>query len=138
MPAVLIFSGWQAIAAEIKETGQTSRQSYEHIGQGSFQVVAEDANQLEKSRLLPLKHTDVRADISGNAALVEVTQVFANPADGPIEAVYVFPLPENAAVDELTLKVAGRLVHGMIKKREEAETIYEDARAQGKTAALLE
>ena len=46
----------------------------------------------------PLKHTDVQADVAGPVARVEVTQTFRNPYDETIEAVYVFPAPEKAAV----------------------------------------
>lgn len=103
------------------------------LGEGSMQVVSGGS-----SRILTLKHTEVKAEISGFVAEVRVTQVFANPADRPIEAVYVFPLPENAAVNEMELKVAGRTIKGQIKKREEARQDYERAKAQGKTAALLD
>lgn len=102
------------------------------LGEGSMQVSGGGR------RILPLKHTEVKAEISGFVAEVLVTQVFGNPADKPIEAVYVFPLPENAAVNEMTLTVAGRLIKGQIKKREEARQAYEEAKAQGKTAALLD
>lgn len=102
------------------------------LGEGSMQVAGGG------QRILPLKRTEVKAEISGFVAEVLVTQVFGNPADKPIEAVYVFPLPENAAVNEMTLTVAGRVIKGQIKKREEARQAYEQAKAQGKTAALLD
>ncbi|MFH1620231.1 MAG: VIT domain-containing protein [bacterium] len=107
-------------------------------GEGSLQAVSEGGDSAGTSRILPLKHTDVKAEISGFTAEVRVTQVFTNPADKPIEAVYVFPLPENAAVNEMILTVADRVIKGHIKKREEARDIYEKARAAGKTAALLD
>lgn len=103
------------------------------LGEGSMQVTGD-----AQERILTLKHTEVKAEISGFVAEVLVTQVFGNPADKPIEAVYVFPLPENAAVNELTLKVGDRTIKGQIKKREDARKIYEEAKAQGKTAALLD
>ncbi|MBI1896109.1 MAG: serine/threonine protein kinase, partial [Acidobacteria bacterium] len=86
----------------------------------------------------PLKHTDVKAEISGFIARVTVTQDFVNSASDKIEAVYVFPLPQNAAVDELTLYAGERKVKGVIKRREEARQIYEAARAAGKVAGLLD
>ncbi len=57
---------------------------------------------------VPLKHTDVRAAISGYIATVEVNQQFHNPYDQKIEAMYVFPLPQNAAVNEFLMKVGDR------------------------------
>jgi Ca-activated chloride channel homolog len=86
----------------------------------------------------PLKHTDVRAGISGFLARVTVTQVFANAAPDKIEAVYVFPLPELAAVDDMTIQVGDRTIRGLIKKREEAQKIYDQAKQQGHLAALLD
>ena len=80
------------------------------------------------SGMCPLKHTDVKADISGFLVRATVTQEFENTADHKIEAVYTFPLPQNSAVDDMTMFVGGRTVNGNIKKREEAKQIYEDAR----------
>jgi len=85
----------------------------------------------------PLKHTEVRGAISGFVARVTVTQIFENSAENPIEAVYTFPLPENAAVDDMTIQLGSRTVRGLIKKREEARAIYEHAKQTGHVAALL-
>ncbi|MBS1995832.1 MAG: VWA domain-containing protein [Cyanobacteria bacterium SZAS LIN-2] len=85
-----------------------------------------------------LKHTDVSCDISGYIARVTVKQTFHNPYKDKIEALYTFPLSENGAVDEMLMKVGDRVVHGTIKKREEAREIYERARANGQTASLLD
>ncbi|MBI1356328.1 MAG: VWA domain-containing protein [Acidobacteria bacterium] len=89
-------------------------------------------------RLCPLEHTAVRARISGHLARVDVTQRFKNPYDEPIEAVYVFPLPAAAAVDEMTIRVGERTIRGRIERREEAQRIYEAARDRGQLAALLD
>lgn len=86
----------------------------------------------------PLRHTDVRGAISGFLARVTVTQTFENTASEKIEAVYAFPLPENAAVDDMTIQVGQRTVRGIIKKREEAKAIYEQAKQSGHVAALLD
>ncbi len=86
----------------------------------------------------PLKHTDVRAGIAGFLARVTVTQQFQNTATHAIEAVYVFPLPDNSAVDDMTIRVGDRVVRGIIKKRAEAQAMYERARREGKVAALLD
>ncbi|SKB11085.1 conserved hypothetical protein [Planktothrix sp. PCC 11201] len=86
----------------------------------------------------PLKHTKVIAKISGNLSRVEVTQSFENPFSTTLEAVYIFPLPDEAAVDEMLIKIGDRTLKGNIKKREEAQQIYERARRQGRTAGLLE
>lgn len=86
----------------------------------------------------PLKHTAVAAEISGFLARVTVTQEFHNPFKDKIEAVYTFPLPQNAAVDDMTMLVGSRVVKGKIKRREEARAIYDAARARGHVASLLD
>src|SRR5438477_12775776 len=86
---------------------------------------------------LPLKHTDVKAAISAYISTVEVTQQFHNPYDGKIEAVYVFPLPHDAAVNEFIMTIGERKIRGIIRERKEAEQIYEQAKNQGFVASLL-
>src|SRR5207244_7686654 len=85
----------------------------------------------------PLKHTDVKAEISGFLSRVIVTQEFENPFSEKIEAVYTFPLPQNAAVDDMTMRVGDRTVRGKILRREEAQAVYEAAKNNGQTASLL-
>ncbi len=87
---------------------------------------------------LPLAHTSVEAETTGFLSRVYVTQYFTNPLDHPIEAVYVFPLPPHAAVDDMEMLIGDRLIRGIMKKREEARRVYEEAKARGQTASLLE
>jgi len=101
---------------------------------GALQVV--DPNGKPKA-VCPLKHTDVKAQISGFLSRVSVTQEFENPFKEKIEAVYTFPLPPNAAVDDMTMLVGDRTVRGKILRREEAEAVYEAAKTKGQTASLL-
>jgi Ca-activated chloride channel homolog len=103
--------------------------------QGVLQVV--DASGQPKA-LCPLKHTDVKAQISGFLSRVVVTQEFENPFKEKIEAVYTFPLPQNAAVDDMTMVVGERTVRGKILRREEAQAVYEAAKSNGQTASLLD
>src|SRR4051812_45623553 len=84
------------------------------VTQGSLLIRGSD-NRLPPE--CPLKHTDVKADISGFLARVTVTQQFENTARDTIEAVYVFPLPHDAAIDDMTLQVGSRTVKGLIKRR---------------------
>ncbi len=86
----------------------------------------------------PLKHTNVKAEISGFLARVSVTQEFENNFNQPIEAVYKFPLPQNSAVDAMTMTIGTRTIRAEILRREEAREIYETAKSDGKTAALLD
>lgn len=87
---------------------------------------------------LGLEHTSVDANIAGFGARVTVRQTFTNPSKSPIEAVYTFPLPNDAAVDSMRIKIGNRVVEGKIEKRAEARRIYNEARQQGRVAALLD
>ncbi|XAM01382.1 VIT and VWA domain-containing protein [Phycisphaeraceae bacterium D3-23] len=90
---------------------------------------------------LPLKHTDVHASVAGYIASVNVTQQFHNPFAEKIEAVYQFPLPQDAAVSEFVMTVGPpddpRRIRGIVREKEEAQQIYRQARAQGLNASLL-
>ena len=86
---------------------------------------------------LPLKHTDVSASISGYIATVAVTQQFHNPFDSKIEAQYVFPLPQNAAVNDFVMTIGDRRIRGVIRPRQQAEEIYREARSRGHVVSLL-
>lgn len=86
---------------------------------------------------LPLKHTSVVAQIRGYVGTVDVVQQFENPYNEKIEAVYLFPLPEKAAVREFVMTVGERRIRGILREKREAEQIYQDARAQGYQASLL-
>jgi Ca-activated chloride channel family protein len=90
-----------------------------------------------KDVALPLKHTEVHSRIDAYIASVEVTQQFHNPYESKIEAVYVFPLPENAAINGFVMTIGERKIRGIIREREEAQQIYNEAKSQGYVAALL-
>lgn len=107
-------------------------------GQGSGVLFASASLSHKPLGECPLQHTSVQANISGYMADVTVKQLFANPYKEKIEAVYTFPLSETGAVDEMTMKVGTRIIHGTIKKKEEAREIYEQAKARGHVASLLD
>ena len=86
----------------------------------------------------PLLFTDVHMDVSGMTARVQVKQRFVNPTGDWREGIYVFPLPETAAVDHLAMQVGERIIEGMIKERGEAKRTYEVAKSKGRKATLLE
>ena len=86
----------------------------------------------------PMVSTDVKMDIAGPVIRTTLSQTFSNTSDEWVEGIYVFPLPENAAVDHLRIVVGGRLIEGQIKEKKQAKKIYETAKAQGKKASLVE
>lgn len=87
---------------------------------------------------LVLKHTDIQATIIGPLCHVHMTQQFHNTHTRPVEALYVFPLPEDAAVTTMTLQIGDRTITSDIREREQAQQAYAQASAAGQGAALLE
>jgi Ca-activated chloride channel family protein len=87
---------------------------------------------------LPLKHTEVTVRVTGLIASVDVEQAFTNPHQERIEAVYVFPLPADASVNDMAMKIGDRRIRSVVKEREEAQHIYGEAKHGGQRATLLE
>lgn len=104
------------------------------LGQGTLEASLDDG----PTTPFVLEHTDVVAEVTGFVSAVTVTQRFKNPFTKPVEAIYVFPLPENAGVDEMTLTAGSRVIRATIQKRAEARRMYEAAKSQGRRAALLD
>lgn len=107
----------------------------ENSGVSQLQILGKDG---KPSGFVPLKHTGIKTEISGFVARTEVTQEFENVLPNAVEAIYVFPLPHDSAVDGMTMTVGDREIRAVIKEREEARQIYEAARNAGHTAALLD
>jgi Ca-activated chloride channel family protein len=102
---------------------------------GTLQIIEADG---PVANVCPLDHTDVNVDISGFIARVTLTQRFHNPTNAPIEAVYVFPMSDRAAVDSMDMRIGDRVVKGVIKEKGEARAIYNAARNAGQVASLLD
>lgn len=85
----------------------------------------------------PTVETDVRLNVRGVVLRGEVTQSFENPTSQCAEAVYVFPLPENAAVDTLRMTIGERVIEGEIQEKKQAQQTYDKAKSEGKHASLL-
>ena len=99
-----------------------------------FHIQTEDIN----IDSFPLKHTDVEVDISGVIADINIRQVYRNNGKETIEAVYVFPMSTKAAVHAMQLTIGDRIIDAEIQKRADARLNYEKAKAEGKSASLLE
>ena len=97
-----------------------------------------ETNQPGQYHLAPTVNTDVQMDINGLVARVNVTQHFTNPSSEWVNGIYVFPLPENAAVDHMDMIIGERIIEGKIKERVQAKQIYEQAKHEGKKASLVE
>lgn len=98
-------------------------------------------DQLGRYTPAPLLKTDVQIAVTGMIARATVRQEFTNPSQKKgdwLEGIYVFPLPETAAVDHLRMHVGERIIEGQIKERGEAKKVYEKAKQEGKRTSLVE
>ncbi len=89
-------------------------------------------------RQVPLEGVRIDARLAGLATEVTVAQRYRNREAVPVEAVYVFPFEEGAAVCGFEVRIGGRVVRGRVEEREEAFEIYDDAMAEGHGAFLLD
>ncbi|MEK7653370.1 MAG: VIT domain-containing protein [Patescibacteria group bacterium] len=88
--------------------------------------------------MIPLEKIDFRAAVNGAFARVKAIQRYGNKADHPVEAVYVFPLPDEATVIGCKMKIGRKTVVAELKKRQEARRAYDEAVAAGHHGALME
>jgi Ca-activated chloride channel family protein len=82
-------------------------------------------------------NTDINIEANGLVARVSLKQTFRNDGQQWVEGVYVFPLPENAAVDRMRLHIGERFIEGEIREKEQAKKEYEAAKKAGKKASLV-
>lgn len=94
-------------------------------------------NQAERI-VLPLKNTTVNIDVTAGIARTRVVQRFQNDIDQPLEAIYLFPLPTEAAIDSFEIRLKDRIIKSTVKEKEAAKAAYEQAKSAGKKAALIE
>lgn len=85
----------------------------------------------------PLVSQQIGMTVSGIMSRVMVRQQFVNPTREWIEAIYVFPLPDESAVDHLRLQVGERTLEGRIMEKEKAERSHEQAKREGRKSSLL-
>ncbi|MFK7789317.1 MAG: VIT and VWA domain-containing protein [Phycisphaeraceae bacterium] len=134
---------WVIIKPSPNTKPQQANRDADHPGAGAMVAMIPPTQADQEPTLvpMPLKHTDVKASVTGYIATVDVQQQFHNPFDSKIEAVYQFPLPQDAAVSEFVMEVGPpddrRQIRGIIREKQEAERIYNQARAQGFNASLL-
>lgn len=86
----------------------------------------------------PLVRNDIAVEVRGIVARARFRQTFENASGHCVEAIYAFPLPEDAAIDAMTLTIGFRRIRGEIREREEAARVYEQAKSEGRKASLLE
>ena len=126
LAAVVVFSGF-GLAQDDMRPGDA--------GEGSLMYRSPVSGKYE---MVPLVHTDAALDVRGLVVSATVTQQYSNSSTAPIEAIYVFPLPHDAAVYDMEIRIGDRVIRSVIREREEAKRVYEAAKSQGKRAALVE
>lgn len=126
----LVVDGYAALEPRTK--GEVS---LSEIQQGS--LLFSTNSEQGKFIAAPQLSQDVEIYVSGMTARTMVRQRFVNATDKWQEAIYVFPLPDESAVDRLRMKIGDRLIVGEIKEKEEAQKVYEQAKKEGKKASLL-
>lgn len=88
--------------------------------------------------LIPLQSIEWTGVITGLQAEVTAKQIYKNNADDPVEAKYVFPLPDGASVIGCTMHIGDRTVVAELKEQEKARQEYHEAVSQGHHGALME
>ncbi len=116
---------------------------YQQLPQVNMQDVSEGSLLLKTDRpgmyqQVPILHSEVDMRVSGMIVRARIKQSFRNPGQEWVEGIYVFPLPETAAVDHMRMHIGKRIIEGVIKEKQEAKRIYEKAKREGKKAALTE
>ncbi|MGE0080271.1 MAG: VIT domain-containing protein [Thiohalomonadaceae bacterium] len=87
---------------------------------------------------LDIRDHHVEVTVEDGYAITRVEQVFHNPHDRDLEAIYSFPVPERGAVAEFTVWIDGRPVNGEVVEKQRAREIYEQEKQAGRDVGLTE
>ena len=129
----IALAGIVLLLAHDAQAAELQAMKPKEVQQGTLLLKSEGA-----TLAVPAVATDAEIKVSGIVARAVVKQTYRNPYDTWFEGLYVFPLPENAAVDHLRMKVGDRIIEGDIKERQAARAQYEQAKSSGQRAALVE
>ena len=131
----LIFAFALAASAARVEAASDARGRTDRVTEGTLFWRGAEQETLVPA---PTLKTDVSIVVTGIVARATVRQEFSNPSRAWAEGIYVFPLPDDAAVDHLRMKVGDRLIEGVIQERAAAKAQYEQAKQEGRRASLVE
>jgi Ca-activated chloride channel homolog len=115
-------------------TGSWHVANYQEAQRGSLFFQNDNDNGF---RLSPNLSTKASITVSGVVARTQLIQTFHNSSDQWVNGVYVFPLPENAALDHLQMQIGERIIEGQIKEKQQAKQLFEQAKLEGKKASLV-
>ncbi|XP_078351020.1 von Willebrand factor A domain-containing protein 5A-like isoform X2 [Oculina patagonica] len=94
--------------------------------------------QKQNGSRVPLESINIQVDVQGFTAHVLATMKYTNKDENPIEAIYIFPLDEQAAVCGFQATIDGRTIVAEVQEKQEARDTYDDAISSGQSAFLLE
>lgn len=129
---ITLLAGAALLAGTASGAGQASPQDSEH---GSVWLRPDGSESYREALQL---ETDAGFQVSGLIARATVRQRFRNDSDTWAEGLYVFPLPDDAAVDHFRLRIGERVIEGQVKERAAAKKTYEQAKQAGKRTGLVE
>jgi len=135
------FFGWAVMVVVLAVTAVGFAQQGEEtvglgeVGQGSLLAATETPGRYLE---VPVQSTEVEITVRGLVVEAVVEQRFENSSSEWLEGVYVFPLPQGAAVHAMRLVVGDRVIEGEVQEREAARKVYQQAKTAGKKASLVE
>jgi len=91
----------------------------------------------EQYEILPNIETIVNINIDGMVSETKMEQVFINSSSDPIEAIYIYPLNHNAAINDMQFIVNNRIIESKIKEKSVAKKEYKKAKEDGKRASIV-
>ncbi len=135
-----LFGGVVAVVLAVVATVGSAQEAEEtiglgEVGQGSLLAATETPGRYLE---VPLQSTEVEITVRGLVVEAVVEQAFENRSNEWLEGVYVFPLPQGAAVHAMRLSVGDRVIEGEVQEREAARKVYQQAKTEGKKASLVE
>ncbi|MBM9604061.1 marine proteobacterial sortase target protein [Desulfopila inferna] len=131
----LLLGSFSQASAETGTTGEEA--DLNDVRRGELFIAAEQHDETAIFSKAPVLEYEVKISISGMVANAFVRQRFINDSDQWRQAVYVFPLPDESAVQHMRMIVGDRVIVGKIEEKREARRIYEKARSEGKKTSLL-
>ena len=87
---------------------------------------------------VPLESIRINAAVRGFTARIQANMQYSNTNDNPVEAMFVFPVEDKAAVCGFEATIDGKTIVAEVREKQEARDMYDDAISSGHSAFLLE
>jgi Ca-activated chloride channel family protein len=85
---------------------------------------------------MEIREHHVNVVLDNGFSKTEVDQTFFNPNSVPVDAVYEFPVPKDAALSEMEIDLGDKKLRGEVTAKEQAQAIYDQQKQSGATAGL--